>query len=340
MRVKMQARQVIALVIVVAIIALALGTTIGYSISSGKTTTTSLTTQTIVKTPSNSTGELYELRFNQTGICHPALYSIPWSVTLSNGMTIEEPQGNNTQCCGVSPTFANYSSIVFSVTNGNYSYVDRIDNFNASGNVTVNGKDVTVLLSEEIASCGPTVTSSSNSVPSYSMNETSVSTVNSTLGLSLQLYLPSCDSLVCPGRLDIMASVVNIRNDSNNVTDQDNWQYPPSSLNPYSPCGAGQVGFGIFQGYYDESNFSKAISLTLYNESTLYSCTTMTIVNSSEVFSFEPQSDLVQVTNSSGAPFFNSSISVSELIGGYWMGQIGTGTYQTFPSGTYTIIAG
>ncbi len=71
----------------------------------------------------------------------------------------------------------------------------------------------------------------------------------------------------------------------------------------------------------------------------MYSCTTMTIVNSTEVFSFEPQSDLVQVTNSSGAPFFNSSISVSELIGGYWVGQIGSNAYQTFPSGTYTIIA-
>jgi len=169
------------------------------------------------------------------------------------------------------------------------------------------------------------------------MTETNVSTVNSTLGLSLQLFAaPSNGSL---GHLDIMASVVNIRNVSNNVADQNNWEYPPSSLNPFSPCDPGQVGFGIFQGNYDQNNFSKAISLTLYNSSTLYSCTIMTIVNSTEVFSFEPQSDLVQVTSPSGVPNFSSTVSVCcPLIGGYWIGQSGSGTYQTFPSGTYTII--
>src|SRR5271155_180344 len=149
----MRTGQVVAIAIIIAVIALTLGATIGYSISSGKkattlvttltaaTTTTSLTTQTIMKTFSNSTGELYELKFNQSGICDPAVYIIPWSVTLSNGMTIEEPQGNNTQCCGGSPNFAKYSSIVFSVPDGAYSYVDRINNLNATGEVTVDGKD-------------------------------------------------------------------------------------------------------------------------------------------------------------------------------------------------------
>lgn len=181
-------------------------------------------------------------------------------------------------------------------------------------------------------------TSTPQEVPSYSMTNTNVSSVNSTLGLSLQLFAaPSNGSL---GDLATMASVVNIRNVSNNVTDQSNWKYPLGSLNPFSPCGVGQVGFGIFQGNYDKSNFSKATALTLYNESIVYSCTTMTIVNSTEVFSFQPQSDLVQVTNSSGVPFFNSSISVyCPLIGGYWIGQIGSGAYQTFPSGNYTMIA-
>ena len=70
------------------------------------------------------------------------------------------------------------------------------------------------------------------------MTEPNDSTVNSTLGLSLQLYTPSsCDSLACLGRLDIFASVVNVRNVSNNVTDESDWQYPPDSLSPYNPCG-------------------------------------------------------------------------------------------------------
>ena len=178
----------------------------------------------------------------------------------------------------------------------------------------------------------------SSPFPSYSMAETNVSTVNSTLGLSLQLYAEPCGSLACIGSLDIMASVANVRNVSNNVTDQNNWQYPSDSLNPYNPCGSpGEVGFGIFRGYYDSSNYSNAVALTLYNDSTPYVCTTMIFPNTT--YSFLPNSDNVQLVNSSGTSVYNESISVSKLIGGYWTGQIGSATYQTFPNGTYTIIS-
>ena len=51
--------------------------------------------------------------------------------------------------------------------------------------------------------------------PSYSMTETNVSTINSTMGLSLQLSAaPSNGSL---GHLAIIASVVNIRNVTNTL---------------------------------------------------------------------------------------------------------------------------
>ena len=185
----MQTRQVIALVIVITIITLALGTTIGYSVSSGRTSTTMkiqtyttsvsvTTTLTTVATPYNHTSQLYELRFNQSGICNPPLFLIPWSVILmtsEGAISITAPSNWSSiihPCCGLSiytSSFRQYSSIVFSVSNGTYSWAinpqfNSVNNFSPqSGNVTVNGTDVTIILQEEIASCGPTTLSTSSS---------------------------------------------------------------------------------------------------------------------------------------------------------------------------------
>jgi len=208
----LQTRQVVVLVVVVAIIALALGATIGYGISSGKTTTTSVTTQTVATTTtsltsqtimnpsSNSTGELYELRFNQTSPCSPPIYLIPWSVTLSNGMMIAEPPHDNfSECCAGSSDYTNYSSIVFSVLNGNYIFSTNGPSFfTESGNVTVNGKDVIVLLQEEIASCGSrsssgltsttlTPVNSNNSLWSFSLVVTYAGSGNEVSGGTIHL---------------------------------------------------------------------------------------------------------------------------------------------------------
>ena len=169
----MQTRQVVALVIVIAVISVALGATIGYSLSSGRTsittttqtqtytTSVSLTTLTTVATPNNRTSQLYEVRFNQTGFCNPPSFLIPWSVTLeiSEGMnlTITQPLNESVQCCVGSPSYRPYSSIVFTVPNGTYPYAvveAGVDFTPASGNVTVDGQKVTVMLQGDVFSCG------------------------------------------------------------------------------------------------------------------------------------------------------------------------------------------
>jgi len=185
--------------------------------------------------------------------------------------------------------------------------------------------NITYVSSQTMATQGP-----SSQFPSYSMNETNVSTVNSTLGLSLELFAaPSNGSL---GNLSISAEVVGARNVSTNVTDENNWPYVADS---FGPCGApGHVAFGIFQGYYDQSNYTNANSLLLYNPSVTYSCTTFAF--GIFTYSFQPHSDVAELLNSSGVPVFNESISTGGLIAGYW--QEG-GTYQVFPAGNYTIMA-
>lgn len=171
----MQTRQIVGPVVLIAVIALAMGATIG-SVSSGKTTTslttqtvtittTSVTTQTIEKTSSNSTGELYELTFNQTDVCTNFGAFIPWTVILmTSGGTYSITEPSNASSiplseCPCSPSGSAYSSIAFSVPNGTYSYVTK-GVAQKTGNVTVEGQDVTVMITDYPASCGPTTTSS------------------------------------------------------------------------------------------------------------------------------------------------------------------------------------
>jgi len=176
-----------------------------------------------------------------------------------------------------------------------------------------------------------TQTSSSKSVPTYSMIETNVSAINSTLGLSLQLFAaPSNGSL---DNLSISTEVVGARNVSTNVTVDNDW---PSVANSFGICGAPEqigVGFGIFQGYYDQSNYTNATPLYLYNISETYSCTTVTYGNFT--YSFQPHSYVAELVNFS-VPHYNESIYTGGLVAGYW--QLG-GTYQVFPAGNYTIMA-
>jgi hypothetical protein len=154
----MKSRTILS-VVGLAVVMLVIGTTLGSLVFP----MTKTTTQTVSKASSNSS-ELYELRFNQTSPCSPPFYLIPWSVTLGNGMSIAEPspRDNFSECCAGSQSYTNYSSIVFSVPNGNYTFsTNGPQFFTESGNVTVDGKDVTVMLEQEIASCGSITTSSS-----------------------------------------------------------------------------------------------------------------------------------------------------------------------------------
>ena len=119
--------------------------------------------------PYNRTAQFHELEFNITGVCNPPIFVIPWSVTLATSVgkiTITEPPNSNiaSECCEGTTSSA-YSSIVFSVPNGAYSYVINPNNefFTPSGNVTVNEQDLAIMLQQHIASCGSSVTTTTTS---------------------------------------------------------------------------------------------------------------------------------------------------------------------------------
>ena len=162
---KMQARQVFALATVIAIIALALGVSVGFELSTAKTTTVRLTqtlsttfTQlstltrnvvTISSVISTQTGTLYEVEFTQQQPCpYGGGWTYPWAVVL-NDQTVVEPSNAT---LGVSEgTIAhndvNYSAIWFSLPNGTYSYTILPSTyFEQSGNVTVADSGTVILV--------------------------------------------------------------------------------------------------------------------------------------------------------------------------------------------------
>ena len=96
------------------------------------------------------TAQLFELVFNETGYCSPAVYPAPWAVTLNNKTTLVEPPNASLPLpengvTSYSPSNKNYSMIVFSVPNGTYNYTiyPKVI-FRQSGTVTVNNSDVLI----------------------------------------------------------------------------------------------------------------------------------------------------------------------------------------------------
>ena len=155
----------------IAIILLIIGTALGSVAFPATKTETTVTTQayttsvsvtttlTTVASSSNHSSQLYELMFNQTDPCTNFGTIIPWSVVLTTSdgtYNVTEPFNSSTplQCCGSYGSLA-YSSIVFSVPNGTYFY-GVYGNPHEYGNVTVAGHDVTVIVQDEVASCGST----------------------------------------------------------------------------------------------------------------------------------------------------------------------------------------
>jgi hypothetical protein len=97
-------------------------TTLTTFATTGVTAVSTLTTT--VATSSNHSSQLYELSFNQTDPCKNFGTIIPWSVALATSegrYNITEPFNSSAplQCCWSSGSLE-YSSIVFSVSNGTY----------------------------------------------------------------------------------------------------------------------------------------------------------------------------------------------------------------------------
>ena len=136
-------------------------TSLATPISLGPTETTTVTVIGTATTPAG--GRLYEVTFRQSGACTPTVYAAPWSVTLGP-WTVAEPSNATlpiaTNSGSAGPSDVNYSSITFSVLNGQYQYSIAVGwSFgNPSGVITVNGGDVMVLLQGPEVSCTMTST--------------------------------------------------------------------------------------------------------------------------------------------------------------------------------------
>jgi len=119
--------------------------------------TISRSAQTTTFIGGNNQNVLYELRFNESNPCDHPLFITPWSVSLLDKTSIIEPPNSNLSGNGVQATpDSNHSSIIFSVPNGSYVFSTNPRNafFPQNGNVSVRGKDTTVMLQEQFASCG------------------------------------------------------------------------------------------------------------------------------------------------------------------------------------------
>ena len=171
--------------------------------------------------------------------------------------------------------------------------------------------------------------------PRFALSSPEIAETNDTLGLSLELSAAQVEST--PGHLRITTSVFNARNSINSVTVESAWPYPPDSLNPNNPCGTpGAVGFGISRGYYDQSNYSAASMLLLYNANAFYGCTT-NVFPSGGYYSFSPNSDVVEIFSLQGKKYYAESFSLSSAVGGYY--EPGSSSYHVFSAGKYTIVA-
>ncbi len=155
--------KIIGLVIIVS---LASGFELASTISRPSTDIIFQTTNRIIN---ESTGNRFELIFNQTaGFCNVPAFITPWSVTLSNGEAITEPPNSSfTDCCGI--TSVN-TPIVFVLPPGSYSYSlqpNLLTTPNGTvtppdGTVSITDRDVVVQLNHVTQSCGTTSTTQSS----------------------------------------------------------------------------------------------------------------------------------------------------------------------------------
>ena len=154
-----------------------------------------------------------------------------------------------------------------------------------------------------ILNTGTTSTSSGSNSSTQSTTPATSTSIMPTQSSSNSLSGLRLDLFVAPSNLSygevINVDEYNALNSLNNVRNNNEFQYPANSLNPYDPCGLiGPVGFAVFQGYFDLSNYTTATALRLYNETGDTCITTVSVQDS--YYSFQPRSDLATLVYPSG----------------------------------------
>jgi len=155
----------------------------------------------------------------------------------------------------------------------------------------------------------------------------------SSSGFRLDLFVAPC--IGTAGLLEVNADEYNTLNLLNNISVANNWQFPPTSLNTYNPCVTGAVGVAIFSGYYDLSNFTKALSLPLSNNTKGFNCTTLP---HNGYYMFNPQSSQAVIITSRNYIITPSLTNLHYEMKGYWSSPSNP-TFTNFPLGNYTVLA-
>ena len=161
----------------------------------------------------------------------------------------------------------------------------------------------------------------------------SASVTNPSLGLSLELNLAADNSNA--GSLKITIVERNILDRVNNVSAARNWRVPTANLRGFWQTT--MVGYAVYRGFSDVSNFTTATPLSLTEiGSGQVSCTPCPAPT---YYLFRPMS--INATTSPGSMFWytsNTSMSINftENIAGYWTSSA---VFEVFLTGTYTVVA-
>ena len=129
-------------------------------------TVTETTTVTSTSATTGETSQLYQVEFTEESNCFYGSWFTPWGVDL-DGQTVVQPSNATLPLSFNGGPFtgdSNYSTIWFSLPDGTYSYTilpnDPLGSAQ-SGNVTVDGSDVTVQVYAFVEAMGCSTTSGS-----------------------------------------------------------------------------------------------------------------------------------------------------------------------------------
>lgn len=197
----------------------------------------------------------------------------------------------------------------------------------------------------------PTSTVSSSGTSTYTILAQTATTVSDPMnGLELRLYLNTTSSFAAGTIVGFFADAYNPSSSTANVTYANHWVVPLNGTNG-AVCGDnGQiVGFAIAKGYYTSANVTAAKLLDLVNPAVMYSgCLGYFGYGDPTGFLFQPMSDggasygCITPTRPNGLPACLTGNATATYapqpvtVTGYWSKG---GTFTSFPSGTYTVLA-
>jgi len=128
---------------------------------------------------------------------------------------------------------------------------------------------------------------------------------------------------------------VNTMTTPNRVSASSRWPVPGLAVGPCGPLNY-PIGVAVLSGNYDASNASSGKALQIY-EPGVYNCPLVLAGIASYIF--QPSSDNASIygsCQSGGGECISERVNSTVPFAGYYVGT----TFTSFPSGTYTVVAG